>query len=144
MGIDDEVADELAQAPARQRHDDAWRHRGDERTDPQQQAVGPPEKAGRGRGRDRRQLAGRHVRVLGPRDPVDEADREVEARRVPDERGELPADRQLGLGLFELRGRHPSLGERDGVVDQRGEIVGPRRGDLDAALQPSGDLIKSW
>ena len=51
VGVDDEVTDQLAQAPARQRHDDARRHRGDERADPQQQAVGPAEKAGGGRSR---------------------------------------------------------------------------------------------
>ena len=89
VGVDDEVTDELAETPARQRHDDAWRHRCDERTDPQQQAVGPPEKAGRRRSRDRRQLAGRHVRILRPGDPVDEANGEVEAGRIADERGEL-------------------------------------------------------
>ena len=38
---------------------------------------------------DRRQLAGRHVRVLRPSDPVDEAYGQVEAGRIPDERREL-------------------------------------------------------
>ncbi len=124
VGVDDEVTDQLSQAPARQRHHDARSDRGDERADPQQQAVGPTEEAGGRRTGDRRQLAGGHVRILRPRDAVDETHGKVETGRIADQRGELSGDGALGGGLLERRGRDPLLGECDRVVHQRRNVVG--------------------
>ena len=59
------------------------------------------------------------MRILWPRDAVDEAHGEVETGRIADQRGELAGDGALGGGLLERRGRDPLLGECDRVVDQR-------------------------
>ena len=67
--------------------------------------------------------------ILRPRHPVDEAHGQVEAGRIADDRGELAGHGALGGGLLERRGRDPSFGESDRVVDQRHDVVGSRGRD---------------
>jgi hypothetical protein len=124
VGVDDEVADELAQAAPGQRHHQSGCQPSDPGTDPEQQPVDPRQEAHRGPRRDPGQLAGGDARVVGAGDAVDEAHGEVEALGVADQGGELPARRPLGACLVALGGRQPAGGEGDRVVDQGVDIGG--------------------
>src|SRR5690606_9649753 len=138
VGVDDEVADELAQAPARERDDEPRGERGDERARTEERAVDRPEEAG-GTGGDARQLPGGDLLVLGAGDAVDEGDREVQALRVTDQGGELAGGGPLPARLPLLGGREPRLGEGDRVLHEVGHVrrggralVGGGRGRHDA------------
>jgi hypothetical protein len=119
-GVDDEVAHHAAQHGAGDRYDDAgqdWREHPTE-------SHGPTHVPGQERRhlrRERSKVASRDTEILGPHDPVDEADREVEPVRVAEHASELGCrtiDRNLGcLG-------QPATDERDALVRELGVDVG--------------------
>ncbi|WP_052436813.1 hypothetical protein [Georgenia sp. SUBG003] len=124
--VDDQVADQLAQALARQRHDHAGGQRGDLGADGEQRPVRRREEARRAR-RDPRELVRRDPGVLRAGHPVDESHSEVEALGVTHESRELLGGGPLLVRLSRLGRRQPAVGQAHRVVHQGGKVLGDAR-----------------
>lgn len=113
-GVDDEVADHVAQDSSGDGDDDVRQHRGHAAAEPDESAERGWQEPGGVRG-DLPELAGGDGEVLRAHHPVDEPDGEVESGGVGEHAGELlrgAVDRvRLGLG-------EPLSDERDGLVRQ--------------------------
>ncbi|GMA89831.1 hypothetical protein [Homoserinibacter gongjuensis] len=81
------MRDHAAQHGTRDRHDDAGHDRGGESAEAEGRTQRPGEKARRA-SREAGEGAGRDPGILGADDAVDESDREVESRRIPQQLGQ--------------------------------------------------------
>nr|WP_238694245.1 hypothetical protein [Nocardioides daphniae] len=113
-GVDDEVADHAAQREAGGRHDEPGRDAADDssgehgRTQRQRQEL-------RHQGRQRRQVAGRGLRVLRSDHAVDEADGEGEPVGVLQNSGEALCS---GVDRLVAAGLQPAADQSDRLVGQ--------------------------
>ena len=110
--VNDEVPDHAPQYAARNRHDGPRGDAGERPSDRNQHAQGPGQEARDAR-RELLEIARRNAQVVGPRDPVDEADGKVEPHLVLQQPGQSLG---TGVGPRTLRRAQPLPHEGDRSV----------------------------